>query len=65
MVEQIKQSLDKPFMIDNTCQLLFRLAHLQTPYYKTSRDVLSPDYTCPKRLINDQDDYDKLVKETN
>lgn len=65
MAEQLKQSVDKPFMIDNTCQILFRLAHLQTPYYKVGCDVLSPDYSCPMRLINDQDDYDKLVKETN
>ena len=65
MAEQLKQAMDKPFMIDNTCQILFRLAHLQTPYYKAGRDVLSPDYSCPKRLINDEDDYDELVKETN
>ena len=62
MAEQLRQAIDKPLMLDNTCHLLFRLAHLQTPYYKVSRDVLSPNYACPKRLINDQVNYDELMK---
>jgi hypothetical protein len=48
-------------MLDNTCHLLFRLAHLLTPYYNNSRDILSPDYHCPKRIINDQFDYDEVM----
>ena len=62
MAELLRQAVDKPLMLDNTCHLLFRLAHLQTPYYKVSRDVLSPNYACPKRLINDQVDYDEVIK---
>ena len=62
MAEQLKSSADKPLMLDNVCHLLFHLAHLQTPYYKDRRDVLSPDYSCPKRLINDEVDYDEIKK---
>ena len=48
-------------MLDNTCHLLFRLANLLTPYYNNRRDILSPDYKCPKRIINDQFDYDEVM----
>jgi heptose-I-phosphate ethanolaminephosphotransferase len=61
MAELLKQSADKPFMLDNTCHLLFRLANLLTPYYNNRRDILSPDYKCPKRIINDQFDYDEVM----
>jgi heptose-I-phosphate ethanolaminephosphotransferase len=61
MAGQLRQSIDKPLMLDNVCHLLFHLAHLQTPYYKARRDVLSPDYSCPKRLINDQMDYNEIM----
>ena len=61
MAEQLKKATHKPFMLDNTCHLLFRLAHLLTPYYNNSRDILSPDYHCPKRIINDQFDYDEVM----
>ena len=43
--------------------LLFHLAHLQTPYYKAVRDVLSTNYVCPKRLINDQVDCDNDISD--
>ena len=61
MAGQLRQSIDKPLMLDNVCHLLFHLAHLQTPYYKPRRDVLSPGYSCPKRLINDQMDYNEIM----
>ena len=61
MAERLNESKEKPFMLDNTCHLLFRLAHLLTPYYNNSRDILSPDYHCPKRIINDQYDYDEVM----
>ena len=61
MAGQLRQSIDKPLMLDNVCHLLFHLAHLQTPYYKARRDVLSPGYSCPKRLINDQMDYNEIM----
>lgn len=60
LTEQLEKSTDRPLMLDNTCQLLFRLAGLQTPYYHSKRDVLSDDYQCPRRIINDEYDFDEL-----
>lgn len=62
IIEQLKQATGRPAMLDNVCQMLFHLAGLQTPYYHSDRDVLSPNYRCPKRLINDMLDCDSIMK---
>ena len=59
----LRGATDRPAMLDNVCQLLFHLSGLQTPYYHQERDVLSPDYVCPKRLINETIDCDSLLRE--
>lgn len=56
VMDMIRHSLNKPLMLDNTCHLLFHLAGINTPYYIKERDVLSPDYHCPPRLVNDKID---------
>jgi heptose-I-phosphate ethanolaminephosphotransferase len=60
-VVQLEQATEKPLMIDNTCHLLFHLAGLQTNYYISSRDVLSDDYRCPTRFINNSVNYDDIM----
>lgn len=60
-IEALRQSLDNPLMLDNTCHLLFHLSDLRTPYYRPVTDVLSPNYHCPKRIVNDQVDYDSIM----
>ena len=62
MVSQLKQALHRPFMIDNTCQLLFYLSGLNTSYYHPQRNVLSPEYHCPPRIINDKFDGDSILQ---
>lgn len=57
IVNRLQQAIDRPLMIDNTCHLLFHLAELQTPYYRAERDVLSDDYHCPPRILNDDYSY--------
>jgi len=60
MIKQLKQACGRPAMLDNMCQLLFHLSGLNTPYYHKQRDVLSPSYSCPKRLINEAIDCDSI-----
>lgn len=61
---QLRQAKDRPLMTDNICQLLFHLAGLtHQPYYRAQHDVLSPDYQCGPRILNDQYDYDQIKSE--
>ena len=59
-IEQLQNATNRPAMLDNICQLLFYLSGLNTPYYRRERNILSPDYVCPKRIINDSLDGDSL-----
>ncbi len=59
-IEQLRQAIDRPAMLDNVCQILFHLAGIQTGYYHPDRDVLSASYTYPKRIINETIDCDSL-----
>lgn len=54
IIAALRKATDRPFSIDNTCHLLFRLAGLRTPYYISRRDILSNDYQCPPRTVNDK-----------
>ena len=61
IVNRLRQSSNRPVAIDNTCQLLFRLSGLETPYYRSNRDVLSDDYHCPPRMLNDVVNYEETM----
>lgn len=64
IIEQLNKVKNRPIMTDNICQLLFHLAGLTNqPYYKSKRDVLSNDYQCGPRILNDKYDYDKIRNE--
>ena len=58
VVANIKSALDKPFMIDNACQVLFHLAQISTPYYKPERDLISEKFKPIKRKVYFKYDYD-------
>lgn len=62
-IELLRNATSRPAMLDNVCQMLFHLSGLQTPYYHQERDILSPDYRCPKRIINENIDCDSLLRE--
>ena len=62
IVSQLSQAVNRPAMLDNVCQLLFHLSGLKTPWYHPERDLISPDYHCPKRLINDEVDCDSILQ---
>lgn len=60
-----ESSVDKPFMIDDLCNLLFHVGGVVTSFYRPEHDVLSPDYQCKSRLLEGYWDYDKKVKGKN
>lgn len=63
IMEKLNNAKDRPLMTDNICQLLFRLAELtDQPYYKSVYDILSNDYQCGARILNNRYDYDKIVQ---
>lgn len=59
---QIAAAVHRPMMTDNVCHLLLTLAGIETPIYKSARDVLSADYSCPRRIIEDKVDYDNVMR---
>lgn len=44
VIHNIMTALDKPFMNDNVCQILFGLVGMQTKFYHPERDLLSPQF---------------------
>ena len=61
IITQLEKATARPGMLDNVCQVLFHLSGLNTPYYNTSRDILSPKYHCPRRLINGHINSDSII----
>lgn len=62
IVCRIKDAVDKPFMIDNLCQILFYIGGLHTSYYHEDRNILSPNYKPKDRLIKDgRVNYEKII----
>lgn len=60
IVKTIRAAVNKPMSSDITCNMLFHLAGLKTKNYRQSLDILSNDYKCPKRILNDKYDYNKI-----
>jgi heptose-I-phosphate ethanolaminephosphotransferase len=60
-ITQLREATSRRAMLDNVCQLLFHLSGLRTPYYHQDRDVLSSEYSSPKRIINETIDADSLL----
>lgn len=63
IINKLSHAVMRPLMIDNTCHLLFHFANLNPPYYKASRDILSSQYQCPPRIVNDKIDYDEVMSQ--
>lgn len=51
IVKAIKQSVKRPYIIDNICNTLFNVGAINTVYYRDSLDLISPAYKCSKRMI--------------
>jgi heptose-I-phosphate ethanolaminephosphotransferase len=64
-VNSIRNAIDRPFMTDNLCQLMFHLGEIKSDYYITERDPISDQFKPRKRLIEDlhnnkKYDYDEI-----
>jgi len=62
VIHRIKASLNRPFMTDNTCHLLFDLAGLKTIYYRPERDLISTKFKPSKRIVNNNTDFDAVMR---
>ena len=51
IVNAIRESTKRPFIIDNICNILFNVGAINSAYYRDSLDVISPNYKCAKRKI--------------
>lgn len=60
IISSLQSSSNRAFETDNTCQLLFHVAGVKTRYYMPDRDVASPQYVKPRRIVNDGIDYDAM-----
>lgn len=60
-IKIIRQTVNRPFMLDKVCHLLFRLGGVKTKYYQQQLDILDDNYQCGKRICNFVYDYDKIV----
>lgn len=59
-VTAIKNAVNRPFISDNLCNMLFNLGGIETPYYRDSLDLISPNYKCKKRIINNHYIYEDI-----
>ena len=62
IIRRIKVSLNRPFMTDNTCHLLFDLAGLKTIYYRPERDLISRKFKPSRRIVNNNTDFDAAMR---
>ena len=56
----IKQAVNRPFITDNICNMLFNVAGIETPYYRDSLNLISPNYRCTERIIKQQYKYEDI-----
>ena len=61
VISSLQEGLSRPLMIDNVCHTLFNLAGIKTEYYKSTLDILSPDYISPRRMIEGKYDYESYI----
>ena len=55
----------KLFSIDNVCNIIFNIANVQTSYYREQLDPLSDNYVMPRRVVEDNYDFDEIMSAAN
>lgn len=60
VVESIRQAVNRPFLIDNVCNMLFNLGGISTSYYREDLDLISPHYQCRERLLKGKFVYENI-----
>ena len=56
-IKELSAATGRPFTTDNTCQLLLHLGGLETSYYHSDRDLLSPDFKPRRRIVEGKEDF--------
>ena len=59
----LQRATARPGMSDALCHLLFRIAHIDTPYYIAQKDISSNSWKPTLRLVYNKWDYDRHTKE--
>jgi len=62
IVDEIKKSVNKPFMTDGLPQILLYLASITCKWSNEKYVLLNSEYECKPRIIGGNTDYDKLLK---
>ena len=62
--EQVRTSVNRPFMIDDICHLLFYLGEVDTQWFNPSRCLIHPEFNAKrKRIIKATgEDYDEVIR---
>lgn len=61
-MQNIRRAILRPFSSDNVPQLLMGLSNIHSSFYEPKKDVLSNQYHCGKRIVQNTTDYDTVMK---
>lgn len=61
-MKNIRRAILRPFSSDNVPQLLMGLSGIHSSFYEPKKDVLSNQYHCGKRIVQNTTDYDTVMK---
>lgn len=61
-MQNIRRAILRPFSSDNVPQLLIGLSNIHSSFYEPKKDVLSNQYHCGKRIVQNTTDYDEVMK---
>ena len=62
IMQNIRRAILRPFSSDNVPQLLMGLSNIHSSFYEPKKDVLSNQYHCGKRIVQNTTDYDEVMK---
>lgn len=60
VADAIRQAVDRPFVLDNLCNMLFNIGGVVTPHYRPQLDLIAPGYKCGKRLVKGEYIYEDI-----
>ena len=63
IMENVRRAVLRPFSSDNIPQLLMGLSGIHSSFYEPKKDVLSNQYECGIRIVQNTTDYDAVMKE--
>lgn len=63
MVKNMAKAINKPILIDHVAHAMLAIGGIKTEYYRADMDFLNDAYRPMKRIVNDNIDYDKIMKE--